>query len=224
MRTGRRLHKSRAGGVLAVFACRLLLGAAPLAHAQDKGEPGKFDFYLMNVAWGPEFCGVPGAGPQCRPPRGFVLHGLWTQFTNGTYPVFCSDEPGPRDLSRYLDLTPDLPLLQHEWDKHGTCAAVGPERFFRMEREAFRALKVPARFAHVDHELTLVTADVLADFYQANPHAPEGSLLLSCSKGRLTAVEECFTKGLKPMRCAGLHGCEDRSLKVAKNSARVDQP
>jgi len=32
------------------------------AGAQEKGEPGKFDFYLMNLAWGPEFCSGCGFG------------------------------------------------------------------------------------------------------------------------------------------------------------------
>ena len=162
---------------------------------------------------------MPGAGQHCKPPRGFVLHGLWTQNNNGTYPVNCSSEPGPERLERFLDLTPDLPLLQHEWDKHGTCTGLGPERFFAMEREAVHSLRIPARFKHLNSELSLATADVLAEFYKANAEVPEGSLLLSCSQGRLTAIEECFTKDLKPMRCEGLHGCPAAAITI-----RADAP
>ena len=213
----RRFRRLLSASVLALAA---RAAAAPRAQAQDKGEPGKFDFYLMNVAWGPEFCHVPGAGPQCRPPHGFVLHGLWTQFNNGTYPVFCSSEAGPKNLARFFDLTPDLPLLQHEWDKHGTCAAVGPDRFFRMEQQAFHSLRIPPHFKQANAEMNIPTADILAEFRKANPAFPDGSILLSCAQKKLTAVEACFSKDLKPMRCQGLHSCEDRAVTVEANTVR----
>ncbi len=145
--------------------------------------------------------------PACRPPRGFVLHGLWTQNNNGTYPVNCSSERGPAHLERFLDLTPDLPLLQHEWDKHGTCTAVGPERFFAMERKAYRMLRLPPTIHGPQHGQTLPAPDFLVDLYRRNPLFPPGSILLSCKAGKLTAVEACFSKELKPVRCEGLPSC-----------------
>ena len=123
--------------------------------AQNKGEPGKFDFYLLDMPWGPDFCSIADVSPQCKPQRSFVVHGLWPQNNDGSYPVFCSQEPGPLNPRENLDLTPDLHLLAHEWDKHGTCSAQGPQRFFQMEREAFTSIDVPLAFDHIDHETTM---------------------------------------------------------------------
>jgi ribonuclease T2 len=72
------------------------IASASSASAQDKGQPGKFDFYLMNLSWSPEFCSIQGTSPECAAHPGFILHGLWTQNNDGTYPVFCSEEPAPQ--------------------------------------------------------------------------------------------------------------------------------
>jgi ribonuclease T2 len=153
--------------------------------------------------------------PQCKPQRSFVLHGLWPQNNDGSYPVFCSQEPGPFNPRENLDLTPDLHLLAHEWDKHGTCSAQGPKRFFQMEREAFTSIDIPLAFDHIDHETVMSPAQILDLFYKANPQLPEGSLIVSCRDDRFTAVEACFAANLKPMPCLGLHSCAKPKLKIA---------
>jgi ribonuclease T2 len=180
--------------------------------AQDKGEPGHFDFYLMNLSWSPEFCSIQGTSPECAAHPGFILHGLWTQNNDGTYPVFCSEEPAPANLADNLDITPDLALLQHEWAKHGTCSGVGPKRFFAMEHQAFHALKIPSTFEHIDHEIALTPDAILDLFAQANPEFPRGSILLSCGRNHLTAIEACFSKDLKPIVCQGLRTCRANSV------------
>ncbi len=195
----------------------LVMAAGVGALGQDKGVPGKFDFYVMNVAWGPQFCGVPGAGPDCKMPAGFVLHGLWTQNFDGSYPVNCAELPGPKNLKRFLDMTPDLPLLQHEWDKHGTCTTLKPEAFFAAERKTYTALVVPAAFKHFDKDAEMKTAAVVELFAKINAGFPAGSILLSCNKEKqLTAVEACFTKDLRPMVCRGLPSC---TAEVVKSQA-----
>jgi ribonuclease T2 len=184
-------------------------------RAQNKGEPGKFDFYLLDMPWGPEFCSIADVSPQCKPQRSFVVHGLWPQNNDGSYPVFCAQEPGPLNPQENLDITPDLHLLAHEWDKHGTCSARGPQRFFQMERETFTSVDIPVAFEHIDHETTMSPVQILDLFYKANPQLPDGSLIVSCREDHFTAVEACFTKGLKPMSCLGLHSCTKPLLKIA---------
>jgi len=199
--------------IATAFALSILLSTSS-ATAQHKGEPGKFDFYLMNLSWSPEFCSIQGTSPECAAKPGFILHGLWAQNNDGSYPVFCSEEHGPAKPSENLDLTPDLSLLDHEWAKHGTCAAVGPQRFFTMEREAYHSLKIPAEFTHVDHEISLTPDKILGLFYEANPTFPQGSILLSCGRNHLTAIEACFSKDLKPLVCQGLRTCHANSVKI----------
>ncbi|HXC94104.1 MAG TPA: hypothetical protein VNU92_00305 [Edaphobacter sp.] len=183
---------------------------------QEKGEPGKFDFYLLNLAWGPEFCSIQGTSAACKAPRGFVVHGLWAQNNDGSYPVFCGERPGPARPERNLDITPDAPLLEHEWSKHGTCTTVSPEDFFSMERTAFRSVRMPKLFDGLDHEVTLTPAEIVDSFAEENPSFPAGSFVVTCAKERLTAIEACFSKdGLKPIGCAGLRGCDAKTVRVS---------
>jgi len=210
--------------VLRSLALTILLAAlCDCAPAQNKGEPGKFDFYLMNLAWSPEFCRIDGVSPQCQAElaghRGFTMHGLWAQNNDGSYPVFCSEDPGPATPAHNLDITPDLALLAHEWAKHGTCSAVGPQRFFTLERQALHALKIPRVFQRVDQETSMTPAAILTVFQTANPAFPPGSILLSCADNHLTAVEACFSKDLKPTVCQGLKSCTAASVKIGPPTA-----
>jgi ribonuclease T2 len=184
------------------------------AFAQQKGEPGKFDFYLLNVVPSTEFCAIADVGPGCKTRDGFVLHGLWAQRFDGTYPVFCSNRPGPKHPERNLDLTPDLTLLKHEWEKHGTCTTLTAEAFFAAERRAYTALVVPKKFVEADTTLTLAPSEILGAFYQANPRVPAGGLILWCSKGKLTSVSVCLSKELDPVVCQGLKSCGDTEVQV----------
>jgi ribonuclease T2 len=196
-----------------------LTSLTPL-RAQNKAEPGRFDFYLLDMPWGPEFCSIADVSPQCKPQQSFLVHGLWPQNNDGSYPVFCSEEPGSLNPRENLDLTPDLHLLAHEWDKHGTCSAQGPQHFFQMEREAFTSINVPLAFDHIEHETTMSPKQILDLFYKANPQLPEASLIVSCREDHFTAVEACFTRSLKPMPCLGLHSCTRPSLKLAPVPAK----
>jgi ribonuclease T2 len=201
----------------------LSIASLPLASsatAQEKGEPGKFDFYLMNLSWSPEFCSIQGTSPECAAHPGFILHGLWTQNNDGTYPVFCSNEAGPAHPEQNLDITPDLSLLKHEWDKHGTCSGIGPQRFFAMEHQAFHSLKIPPQIEQVDHEISMTPDAILGLFAESNPGFPRGSILLSCGRNHLTAIEACFSKDLKPIACQGLHTCRANAVKITPPAAR----
>jgi ribonuclease T2 len=197
---------------LAMMACVI----SPVgARAQHKGEAGQFDFYLLNLSWSPEFCSIHGASAQCAARAGFVVHGLWPQNNDGTYPVFCSRRPGPRNPAANLDITPDLSLLAHEWSKHGTCTRLSAEEFFAEEHKAFRSVTVPKYFESLDHEVLLKPAEILDMFAKANPSFPQGSILLSCGNNRLTAIEVCMAKdGLAPIACQGLRSCRAQVVRI----------
>jgi ribonuclease T2 len=201
-----------------VFCCLLvvmLLGSMASAWAQHKGEPHKFDYYLLNLSWSPEFCSIQGTSPQCAAHPGFVVHGLWPQNYDGSYPVFCSRRRGPSHPEENLDITPDPSLLAHEWSKHGTCTALKPEEFFALERQAFHSVEVPKLFTSLDHEVLLKPVEILDLFAKANPSFPRGSIVLSCGHNRLTAIEVCMAKdGLKPIACQGLRECHAQVVRI----------
>ena len=192
-----------------------ILAANTAVHAQEKGQPGKFDFYLLNLSWSPEFCSIQGTSPQCAAHPGFIVHGLWPQNNDGTYPVFCAERPGPQKPEANLDITPDLALLQHEWDKHGTCTTLAPETFFKLEHKAFQNLKMPKLFNNLDHELLLKPDYILDLFQEANPSYPKGSIVLSCGNNRLTAIEACLSKDdLTPTACRNVPGCHAQVVRI----------
>lgn len=207
-------------------------------HAQEvHTKPGQFDFYLLNMSWAPEFCHnvevlpeshhearrerrAQDATTECGTPHGFVLHGLWPQNFDGTYPINCSDRPGQTDYRQYLDMTPSLTLLEHEWNKHGTCTTLATDDFFHTARRAFHSVQVPQQLQNVAEPLTLRPDDILGQFYRANPGFPQGSFVLSCGRNYLTAIEACFDKAsLKPIACQGLRGCRANVVKVAPETS-----
>jgi len=114
-----------------------------------------------------------------------------------------------------LDITPDLPLLDHEWKKHGTCTTMSPEDFFTLEHQAFHSVRIPEKLRNLKHEEPLRPKDVLHLFAKANPSFPQGSFVVSCEKERLTAVEVCLAKdGLMPISCQGLRGCDAQAVQI----------
>lgn len=218
------LHRSVRGLALiaALFAstpCSVTQGgaqgmaAAPSAQAaavsMAANTPGQFDFYLLDMSWGPVFCSsIKDVSAQCRPQTGFVVHGLWPQNRDGTWPQFCSTAPAPADLSPHLALTPDLTLLKHEWAKHGTCSGLDADQFFAAEHTAFAKFTPPLALINLNNSRTFTRLFAVNMLYQANPGFPAGSLLLSCREGHVTAVEACFSRSLAPIRCEEVQPCQ----------------
>ena len=177
--------------------------------AREQGTPGQFDFYLLNVSWSPEFCATHQS-PECGRGLGFVVHGLWPQDVTGDYPEDCSDAPGPANPGADTDIFPTESLVGHEWQTHGTCSGLGAEAYFAAVHTAFGEVKLPD-VAGLDGA---APSAFLARLQGANPGFPAGSFALSCGNNRLTAVEVCLDKGLKPEACQGVRSCGANAVKV----------
>ena len=208
----------------------LVFAASCRCKAQEiKSAPGQFDYYVLNLSWAPEFCSTlrtlspaeqaEKGSEECATPHTFVLHGLWPQNFDGTYPASCAERPGPVHPERNLDMTPSLPLLKHEWAKHGTCTALSPEAFFATARQAYSSVEFPPLFKRLDHEIMLRPEEILGMFYKANAAFPEGSFVLSCGRNTLTAIEACFSKEGKPIACHNLRSCRANVVKVTPENA-----
>jgi len=202
------------------------MATTPRAHAQEiKSSPGQFDYYVLNLSWSPAFCDTmktlspdernsAGKNMECSAPHAFVLHGLWPQNFNGTYPSSCGYRPGPRNPERNLDMTPNIALLKHEWSKHGTCTTLSPEGFFATARQAYTSVTIPEFFQSLDHQAQMSPEQILTLFYKANPTFPQGSFNLSCGNNQLTAMEACFDKDIHAIACQGLRACRANSVKI----------
>jgi ribonuclease T2 len=193
---------------------RASTGLDPHLQSQLAAATG-FDYYLLNLSWSPEFChGHPDA-TECAAHSTFVLHGLWPQNNNGSYPENCANAPGPPDPSAFADIYPDAGLLEHEWRTHGVCTGLSADTFFSAARAAFRSVAVPPAFNNLDHQTSMTPDEILSSFTAANPAIPRASLALSCGNNYLTAVEVCLDKTLHPIACGPIRSCRANVVRIS---------
>jgi ribonuclease T2 len=186
----------------------------PRARAEESASAGTFDFYLLTLSWSPEFCANHPQAAECAAHPGFILHGLWPQNFDSSYPEHCSDAPGPTDPGAYRDIFPDEHLLEHEWQTHGTCSGLSPDAYFSLARKALQSVKIPPQLAGVQAPIQLAPGQILGDFAAANPALANESFALSCGNNRLTAVEVCLSKDLHAASCSTVRGCGANVVKV----------
>lgn len=72
----------------------------------------------------------------------FNIHGIWLDYTNGSYPEYCSNVPFNVEAlqpiwkplsSHWTDMQNATEFLEHEWTKHGTCAQKYDPSIFKDE-------------------------------------------------------------------------------------------
>lgn len=180
----------------------------------EPGVAGEFDYYLLNLSWSPEFCASHAGSEECGRRLGSVVHGLWPQNLDGTYPENCMDAPGPANAGALLDVMPTLSLVDHEWKTHGTCSGLGADAYFAGLRRAFAEVTVPAEIKAIRSETVMAPEEIVREFAGANRGFPAGSFALSCGNNRLTAIEVCMTKDLRPEACEGVRSCRAQVVKV----------
>ena len=173
-----------------------------------------FDYYLLNLSWSPEFCHSHPDANECAQHSTFVLHGLWPQNNNGTYPQNCLAERGPRNPAAFSDIYPDPGLLGHEWRTHGTCSGLSPDAFFTLARTAFHSVAIPPALSHLDHQISMPPSEILDLFTAANASILRSSLALSCGNNYLTAIEVCLNKNAQPTPCGPIRSCRAKTVRI----------
>ncbi len=197
----------RSVALLCILA--LLAGTAEARHhrshdARAGNTAGQFDYYLLTLSWSPAYCIVhPDDGAQCRGRGfGFVLHGLWPQFDSGGYPQSCGDPRLPADAAALGGrIYPSPRLVQHEWERHGTCSGLGPLDYFRAADRALAVVKIPQLLEAPRADLSLSGNQVMTAFHGANPALPGNAVQVSCARGELSEVRVCLTRDLRPRDC-----------------------
>ena len=173
-----------------------------------------FDFYLLNLSWSPEYCYTHRNAPECATHSTFVLHGLWPENRNGSYPENCSDAFGPADPAQYRDIYPEPGLLVHEWQTHGTCSGLSADAFFQTARTAFHSVTIPPTFNGITSQISLPPDQIVHLFTASNPAIPSSSFVVSCGHNYLTAVEVCLDKSLHPVACGGVRSCRANTVRI----------
>ncbi len=208
--------------VLIAFLILILIAVAAgtsrrRSSQSTQGTPGAFDYYLLTLSWSPEFCHSPAHAdkPECQSGHyGFVLHGLWPQYAQGGYPENCSSAPGLANPKEVADIMPDAGLVAHEWSTHGTCSGLDAESYFKILRQAFTSVKMPAKFAAPHEMFSIPPQDVKSEFIKANQNLNAGDMTVSCGNNYLTAVSLCLTKDLKSTACQNLRDCRATVIRV----------
>lgn len=176
---------------------------------QERGESGKFDFYVLSMSWSPGFCATPAGRRddfQCGPQRqfAFVLHGLWPQYEKSGWPQNCgTDRVSQVLVDSMLDIMPSPRLVRHEWEKHGTCSGLSAKDYLEESREAFQKVKIPEPYRAPLRQITVKPGEMRKAFAAANPEFGEqGFVVLCTNNGRfLQEVRACLTKDLDGRAC-----------------------
>jgi ribonuclease T2 len=184
---------------------------------------GNFDFYVLSLSWSPSFCAGGGAsrsGAQCAPGAnpGFVVHGLWPQFSSG-YPSQCGGDgyvPYPV-LNSLRGLYPDLGLAKHEWRTHGVCSGKNAAGYFDDVRAARDGLAIPPALKAPGQDQTVAPLEIQRAFIAANPRLRPGMMAVTCRGGRFQEARFCLSKDLRDfVDCPQVvrEGCFSQSMIV----------
>jgi ribonuclease T2 len=180
--------------------------------ARAEASPGDFDFYVLALSWSPTHCASEaGQGRdddlQCRSGRayGFVVHGLWPQFMQG-WPTYCAtDAPRRVDVTvmeAAMAVSPSQKLVQHQWEKHGTCSGLGQGAYFRAAARAAGSVRMPERFVRPDRPVVTSADAVREEFLRTNPFLEASAVVVTCRRKDIGEVRVCLDKELRPRACS----------------------
>lgn len=196
--------------IAAIFAASIgVAQARGHGHHRGQGEQadqtGIFDYYLLSLSWSPTYCLTHGNDiKQCgNKGLGFVLHGLWPQFATGGYPRDCATDERLTEQSRRFAETifPSPKLVDHEWNKHGTCSGLGALAYFKAADSTRTSIRIPAALDAPAQTRSMSVAEIISAFTSVNPGMRADSLVVACSGPELAEVRFCFGRNLSPVGC-----------------------
>jgi len=190
---------------IAMLACVTLIDTA---SAQQPAPPGQFDYYLLTLSWSPAYClshrSDPKAREECGRRRGFVVHGLWPQNEDGSWPAFCrAVPPVPRErVAREVAIMPNAELVEHEWEKHGSCTTLSVDDYFSAIDSAFTRLRIPPALIRPTQPVALSLADAKRLLMAANAGLDAGMFSMRCThSGEVDEMRLCLDKSFNYRPC-----------------------
>ena len=168
---------------------------------------GDFDYFVLALSWSPDYCAANASSDpqQCGLGKklGFVLHGLWPQYTQG-YPSECSTAPLPAQVkSDFAGLYPNDNLFEHEWSKHGTCSGLDARAYLELTQQLKQSVLIPSAYQSPSQPFRDNPTRIKQAFEKSNPGFSTASFELNCSgSGRyLKELYVCFAKDGQPAAC-----------------------
>lgn len=190
--------------MLRLFAALALL-ASP-AWSQD--QAGKFDYYVLSLSWSANWCALEGddrQSPQCddSTENGWIVHGLWPQYTRG-FPTYCPSIFRPPSRAMTNDMAGIMGtsgLAWYQWNKHGVCTGLNATDYFANTREAYEKIARPAVFRKLDKTVTLPASLIEDAFVRDNPDLPRDGITITCKSGYIQEARICLTRDLEFRTC-----------------------
>ena len=182
---------------------------APTKPASSVPQGLGFDFYVLALSWSPTFCDSEAAGrnrEQCGEDKdfGWIVHGLWPQNDKG-WPENCPTSEGSRVPERIgrtvIDIMPSMGLIGHQWRKHGSCSSLSMSDYFKLVRQAYDTIRIPAELSNVDRESRTSPQAVEAAFIRSNPGLARSAVAVTCDRERVDEVRICLDKSLGFRTC-----------------------
>ena len=182
---------------------------APTKPASSVPQGRGFDFYVLALSWSPTFCDSEAAGrnrEQCGEDKdfGWIVHGLWPQNDKG-WPENCPTSEGSRVPERIgrtvIDIMPSMGLIGHQWRKHGSCSSLSMSDYFKLVRQAYDTIRIPAELSNVDRESRTSPQAVEAAFIRSNPGLARSAVAVTCDRERVDEVRICLDKSLGFRTC-----------------------
>ena len=210
----------------------LLIGMAGVAMAADGGDAprqkpvpkaGAYDYLTLSLSWSPSFCATSGGHSdreQCggTTKYGFIAHGLWPIFPRGSGSTAhgCGGDSSTltdKSADKVQGIMPSRKLINHEWEKHGTCFGGDAASYFGKVRTAWDKVKIPAKFKAPSTDSKMTVDQVRKAFVEANPGIPGNALAVVCQRPRgkaplnerplvLKEVRVCLDKNLDFKACS----------------------
>lgn len=191
--------------------------ARPKIEGPKADEPKRvlpIGYYTLAVSWAPQYCKTSRGGArdafQCQSGNdfAFTLHGLWPDGYGQEWPQYCKASGVlPRKVIRdHLCSTPSVQLIQHEWEKHGTCMPTNPTKFFALSRKLYQGLRYPD-MAALAVRPTLSARDFAQAFAAENKGMVADGIRLNVTRdGALSEVWICMNRNYRYISCPPQQG------------------
>jgi len=174
------------------------------ANARAPSVAGLFDYYVLALSWSPTFCLTHREDAQCSGKGyGFVLHGLWPQYSKGGWPQSCAPQVPMSAVERKKGLTlfATPKLLAHEWAKHGSCTGLGAMGYLAASDQALGAVKIPPQLQPFSSSTYFEADEIVRLFRRSNPGIAADGIVVICSGPQLSEVRVCLDKDLAFTAC-----------------------
>ncbi|KAL8129249.1 hypothetical protein V2J09_018404 [Rumex salicifolius] len=187
-----------------IFSLTLLLASSLIAECRRTSKQREFDYFVLALQWPGTICrGIRhccSSNACCRgsgAPSEFTIHGLWTDYNDGTWPACCTNSRF--DIKESLSQTMFI-FLWYVAEKHGTCSSpvIHDEyNYFLTTLNVYFKYNVTKVLNEAGYIPSNSEKYPLGGIISAVENAFHASPLIVCSKGAIEELRLCFYKDFK---------------------------